>query len=146
MAAWKPHSLTKWSPDKDTSCLTWFSFLSFYAFKLRLTRSLISRLTGVNTEKKYTSIVRKMPKLANKIATQWLPDIIIKESKQTIHYIFFNFLVIMSLIWSKKLELCLKVASVLLKIKFGHAQIDGPKISILVSKTACINPWLGLKN
>ena len=87
-----------------------------------------------------------MPKLANKIATQWLPDIIIKESKQTIHYIFFNFLVIMSLIWSKKLELCLKEASVLLKIKFGHAQIDGPKISILMSKTACINPWLGLKN
>ena len=52
----------------------------------------------------------------------------------------------MSLIWSKKLELCLKVASVLLKIKFGHAQIDGPKISILMSKTACVNPWLGLKN
>ena len=52
----------------------------------------------------------------------------------------------MSLIWSKKLELCLKVASVLLKIKFEHAQIDGPKISILMSKTACINPWLGLKN
>ena len=30
----------------------------------------------------------------------------------------------MSLIWSKKLELCLKVASVLLKIKFGHAHTD----------------------
>ena len=36
----------------------------------------------------------------------------------------------------KKLELCLMVNLVLLKIKFGHAQISVPKISILMSKTA----------
>ena len=29
---------------------------------------------------------------------------------------------------------------VLLKIKFGHAQISVPKIGIPVLKTACINP------
>ena len=40
----------------------------------------------------------------------------------------------------KKLELCLMVVSVLLKIKFGHAQISVPKISIPMSKTTCINP------
>ena len=40
----------------------------------------------------------------------------------------------------KKLELCITIVSVLLKIRFGHAQISVPKISIPVSKTACINP------
>ena len=40
----------------------------------------------------------------------------------------------------KKLELCLMVVSVLLKIKFGHVQISVPKMSILMSTTACINP------
>ena len=40
----------------------------------------------------------------------------------------------------KKLELCLTVVSVLLKIRFGHAQISVSKIGILMSKTACINP------
>ena len=34
------------------------------------------------------------------------------------------------------------VVSVLLKIKFGHAQISVPKIGIPMSKTACINPFL----
>ena len=38
----------------------------------------------------------------------------------------------------KKLELCLMVVSVLLEIKFGHAQISVPKISIPMSKTAYI--------
>ena len=33
------------------------------------------------------------------------------------------------------------VVSVLLKIKFGHAQISVPKIGIPITKTACINPW-----
>ena len=37
----------------------------------------------------------------------------------------------------KKLELRIMVVSVLLKIKFGHAQICVPKIGI---NTACINP------
>ena len=40
----------------------------------------------------------------------------------------------------EKLELHLMVVSVLLKIKFGHAQISVPKIGIPMSKTACINP------
>ena len=42
----------------------------------------------------------------------------------------------------KKLKLCLTVVSVLLKIRFEHAQISVPKIGIPMSKTACINPWL----
>ena len=41
----------------------------------------------------------------------------------------------------KKLELCLTVASILLKIRFGHAQIRVPKIGIPMSKTACMNLW-----
>ena len=43
--------------------------------------------------------------LTNKIETQWWPNIIIKESKQTLHYIYFLFsryyVDIMLLIWSK---------------------------------------------
>ena len=39
----------------------------------------------------------------------------------------------------KKLELCLTVVSVLLKIRFGHAQVSVPKIGIQMSKTACTN-------
>ena len=39
----------------------------------------------------------------------------------------------------KKLELCLTVVSVLLKIRFGHALISVPKIGTLMSKTACAN-------
>ena len=38
----------------------------------------------------------------------------------------------------KKLELCSTVFSVLLKIRFGHAQISVAKISIPMPKTACI--------
>ena len=41
----------------------------------------------------------------------------------------------------KKLELRSMIVSVLLEIKFGHAQISVPKIGLLMSKTACINPW-----
>ena len=37
--------------------------------------------------------------------------------------------------------MCLTVVSVLLKIRFGHAQISVPKISILMS-TAFINPYI----
>ena len=40
----------------------------------------------------------------------------------------------------KKLELHIMVVSVLLKIKFGHAQICIAKIGIPMSKTACISP------
>ena len=40
----------------------------------------------------------------------------------------------------KKLELLLTVVSVLLKIRFGHAQSIVPEIGIPMSKTACINP------
>ena len=42
----------------------------------------------------------------------------------------------------KKLELCLMVVSLLIKIKFGYAQISVPKISIPMLKTACLNPWI----
>ena len=40
----------------------------------------------------------------------------------------------------RKLELCLTVVSVLLKIRFEHAQISAPKIGIPMLKTAFINP------
>ena len=40
----------------------------------------------------------------------------------------------------KKLELCLTVVSILLKIRFVHTQISVSKIGILMLKTACINP------
>ena len=60
--------------------------------------------------------------LANKIATQWWPSIIIKESKKTIHYnLFFIFLLLCSLYVAdliKTLELHLMVVSVLLKVNF----------------------------
>ena len=48
---------------------------------------------------------------------------------------------IMLLIWSKKLELCLMVLSVLI-LNLWHTQISVPKIGIPISKTAYINPWL----
>ena len=38
------------------------------------------------------------------------------------------------------MELRLTVVSVLLRIRFGHAQISVPEIGIPMSKTACINP------
>ena len=40
----------------------------------------------------------------------------------------------------KKLEMNLMVVSVLLEIKFGHAQLSLPKIGIRMLKAACINP------
>ena len=73
-----------------------------------------------------------------------------KESKQTIHYIYFIFSCyyvtdyIADLI--KKLELCLTVVSVLLKIRFEHAQSSVPKISISMLKTALSTPDCCLKN
>ena len=42
----------------------------------------------------------------------------------------------------KNLKLCLTVISILLNIRFGHAQISVPKIGIPMPKTACINPWI----
>ena len=42
--------------------------------------------------------------LANKIVTQWWPNIVIKEIKQTVHYIYFlfsHYVHIMLLVWSK---------------------------------------------
>ena len=83
--------------------------------------------------------------LANKIVTQWWPNFIIKESNQTIHWFFFIFSLlclhyIADLI--KKLEWRLMIVSVLLEIKFEHAQVSVPKIGLRMSKTACINPCL----
>ena len=67
----------------------------------------------------------------------------IKESKQnyTIHFFSISSLCsyyIADLI--KKLEICLTVLSVLLKIGLGHTQISVPKIGMPMLKTACINP------
>ena len=42
----------------------------------------------------------------------------------------------------KKLEWRLMIVSVLLEIKFEHAQVSVPKIGLRMSKTACINPCL----
>ena len=80
----------------------------------------------------------------NKIATQWWPNMIIKESKQTnITFIYYLSLLcshyVIDLI--KKLEMHLMVVTIFLKIKFRHAQISVPKIGIPMSETACINPW-----
>ena len=41
---------------------------------------------------------------------------------------------------TKKMELCLAVVSVLLKIRFGYVQISVPKIGIPMLKAAFINP------
>ena len=40
----------------------------------------------------------------------------------------------------QKLELCLTVVLVLLKLRFGNGQISEPKIGIPMSKTTSINP------
>ena len=63
--------------------------------------------------------------LSKRLIFQFLqkPDTIIKESKQTMHYIYFLFSRHYDANLIKKLELCLIVASVLLKIKFGYTQI-----------------------
>ena len=92
--------------------------------------------------------MRKVPKLAlaNKISTQWWPNIIIKESKQTIHDIYFVIMFLLLCLhyircwFDQKLELRLRIVSVLLKVKFGDNQISVPtKIGIPMLKTACIN-------
>ena len=62
----------------------------------------------------------------------------LKESKQTMHGIFLNFLVIMFTLcrwFDKKLELCLMAVLILLKTKSGQAQISMPKIFTPMSKT-----------
>ena len=68
----------------------------------------------------------------NKIAIQWWPNIIMKESKQTnITFIIFSLLCshyVADLI--KKLEMLLMVVPVFLKIKFRQAQISVTKIGI----------------
>ena len=80
-----------------------------------------------------------------KIATQWWPNIIIKESRRTnITFIYYFPLLcshyVIDLI--KNLETRLMVVSIFLKIKFKHGQISVPKIGISMSKTAYINPSL----
>ena len=63
-----------------------------------------------------------------------------KESKQTIHFIYFLFSQYYPADFIRKLEFRLMVVSVLLRIKFAPAQVSVPKIVILISKTACIKP------
>ena len=85
--------------------------------------------------------------LTYKIATQWWPNINIKESKQAIHYIYLfsrYYGHIMLLIRSKKLEMRLMPVSVLLKVKFWHALISVLKIGIPMSQTTFINPCIYL--
>ena len=54
---------------------------------------------------------------------------------------YYPFLVIiLFLVFIKKLDLLLMVVSVLLKMKFGHTQISVPKIGIPMLKLGCINP------
>ena len=60
-------------------------------------------------------------------------------------HLFFIFSVLCSHYVSsliRKLQLCLMVISVLLKIKLGPTQISVPKIGIMMLKTASINPWI----
>ena len=91
----------------------------------------VYNLQGLIETEKVNIDCEKVPKLANilanKTATQWWPNIIIKESKQTTLHLFL-FSCDYDLI--KKMKLPLMVVSVLLKIKFGHAQISVLKISI----------------
>ena len=95
--------------------------------------------SGVNTERKVDIGCEKGTQIsifANKIARQ-----VRSPNGVQIHFIYFSFshyyVQIADLI--KKLELCLMVVSVLLKIEFGHTQISVPKICILMLKIACIN-------
>ena len=65
------------------------------------------------------------------------------RSRNKVYITFVSyFLVIMFRLrkFDKKLELCLTVVSVLLKIRFGHSQINVSKIGIPILKTAFINP------
>ena len=118
---WKCSIFNTLSIDKVTVSISFFSF-SRYQTKCQ---GLIQKgKTHIDCEKgAHISI------LINKIATQSWPNIIIKESKQIIHYIYISFShcyvhIMLLIFFVKKLELCLMVGSVLLKIKFGHAQIQ----------------------
>ena len=117
---WKCSIFNTLSIDKVTVSIPFFSF-SRYQTKCQ---ALIKKgKTHVNCEKGAQISI-----LTNKIATQSWPNIIIKESKQTIHYIYTSFShwyvhIMLLIFFVKKLELCLMVGSVLFKIKFGHAQI-----------------------
>ena len=45
------------------------------------------------------------------------------------------------LLFDQKTKIVKIVVSLSLNIKFGHTQISVPKISMLMSKTVCINLW-----
>ena len=66
------------------------------------------------------------------------------ESKQAIHYIhylFFCYYVHIQLLIDKKLKFCYFIVLILLNEKiFGYSQISVPKIGMLISKTASVNP------
>ena len=91
--------------------------------------------------------MRKLPKLAfSPTRLQHSDDPILSlrsPNELTLHLFIIFFLLcsqyVIDLI--KKLETHLMVVSIFLKIKFRHAQISVPKISISMSKAACINPW-----
>ena len=78
--------------------------------------------------------------LASKIATQWWPNIIIKQSKQTIRYIYFLFsryyVRIMLVIWPKNWNCVYWKSQFYLRFNLSTS-----KIGIPISKTAYINPW-----
>ena len=97
------------------------------------------------------STVRKVPKLAfSRTRLQHNDNSILSlrsPNKLALHlFIIFSLLCshyVIDLI--KKLEKRLMVVSIFLKIKFRHAQMSVPKIGILMSKTASINPCYYLK-
>ena len=65
------------------------------------------------------------------------------KPKQTAHYNYFVFSSSCSYYVTdviKKLELHLLVVIILFEIEFGQTQINVPKISKLMAKTASINP------
>ena len=64
------------------------------------------------------------------------------QTNYTLHLFFISSLLCSHYIADlmKKLELHSMIVSVLLEIKFGHAQISVPKSGLPMSKAACINP------
>ena len=85
--------------------------------------------------------MKKMPKLAfwpTRLQQNDDPILPLRNPNYTLH-LYITIPLCCYLI--KKLELGLMVVSVLLKIKFRHAQISMPNIGIPMSKTVCINLW-----
>ena len=81
--------------------------------------------------------------LAKKIATQWGPNVIIKESLNKLYIIFRYFLVFMftSCCWFDQKTGIEFNGSFSFQFSVGRTQISVPKIGKPMLTTACINPW-----